>query len=80
MSRTGEKVDLLQMSLYVLPERIGPTVEAFRSLGAHQSGLVNGRTKGIREDLWLGYEILVVCRIEEVTVNAICGHAGHPDL
>ena len=43
MSRTGEKADLLQLSLYVLLSELGVTIEAFRRLNQRQSRLVNGQ-------------------------------------
>jgi hypothetical protein len=45
MSRTGKKVELLQMSLYILLRELGRHrrgLEVFRSLGPRQNGLVNG--------------------------------------
>jgi len=45
MSRTGKKVELLQMSLYILLRESGRHrrgLEAFRSPGPRQNGLVNG--------------------------------------
>jgi hypothetical protein len=71
MSRTGEKVDLLQLSLYVLLSELGPNLRGFPKPRPTSKWPVNGRTKGIREDLSLGYETLVVCRIERVTLLVI---------
>jgi hypothetical protein len=64
MSRTGEKVVLPQLSLYVLLSELGPYRRGIPKPRPTSKWLVNGRTKGIREDLSLGYETLVVCRIE----------------